>query len=202
MHDLLRSPKMQRRFAQPVRLALTLLALCALPAVAGLGALGDQARLSVLHVAVTYGVLILAFRLMGKRELSQLSPFELVTLMLIPEILSNSVQGQGGLLTSIAGLSAILSLVVATSALAHRVPVFEKVLEASPTLLVAEGKLLEQNLNSERIAPDELLGEMRKQGIAELSDVRFAVLESGGSISFIGRDKHQHGQSDTGSATR
>lgn len=185
----MKPPPMRRRWSRPGQLLLTLGALCALPLIAAFGAFGDQARLSVAHVAATYGVLILAFRLMGKRELSQLSPFELVTLMLIPEILSNSVQGQGGLLTSIAGLSAILLLVVATSALSHRFPAVERVLEASPTLLVTHGKLIEENLNRERIAPDEILSEMRKQGIADLSDVRFAVLESGGDISFVAKDE-------------
>src|SRR5688572_28556787 len=99
------APKMRRRWVDPRRLLLVLGLLCVLPIVAVAGPLGSQARLSVLHVVATYAVLILGFRLLGKRELSQLSPFELVTLMLIPEILSSSVQGEGTLLPSIAGLS-------------------------------------------------------------------------------------------------
>jgi uncharacterized membrane protein YcaP (DUF421 family) len=176
---------MQRRWVKPLRMWLALGVLGVLPLIALLGQLGDQARRSVLHIATAYAVLTLCFRLMGKRELSQLSPFDLVTLMLIPEILSNAVQGQGGLTSSISGLSAVLLLVLATSALSQRFPKFQKLVEASPTLLVADGKLLEHNMNLERIAPDELFGEMHKQGIADLQGVRFAVLEGDGSISFV-----------------
>lgn len=180
-------PKMRRRWGDPGQLLLALVMLAVVPIVALAGTLGDQARTSVIHVAITYGILILGFRLLGKRELSQLSPIELVTLMLIPEILSSAVQGEGSLLTSVAGLSAILLLVLATSALVHRVPAVQRLLEASPTLLVADGKLLEENLNRERISPDDLFGEMHKQGIAGLDQVRFAILETGGSISFVTR---------------
>jgi uncharacterized membrane protein YcaP (DUF421 family) len=184
-------PPMQRRWVQPGRLGLTLATLCVLPAIAGAGALGAQARASILHVALTYGVLILAFRLLGKRELSQLSPFELVTLMLIPEILSNSVQGQADVLAAMAGLSAVLLLVLLTSALSQRYPAIERALEAAPTLLVMDGKLLERNMNAERIAPDELVSEMRKRGIEQLEGVRFAVLEGDGNISFVTRSGNE-----------
>jgi hypothetical protein len=188
MSDLPDPVPMRRRWVGPVRLALVVTALAVFPVVAASGQLGDQAKLSVLHVLVSYGVLVLAFRLIGKRELSQMSPFELVTLMLIPEILSNTVQGEGTLLTSVSGLSAVLLLVLTTSALSQRFPSVQRLLESSPTLLVANGKLLEDNMNRERIAPDELFGEMHKHGVERLEQVRFAVLESDGTISVISVD--------------
>src|SRR5687767_14955196 len=94
------APKMKRRLGDPGQLVLALVMLAVVPIVALVGTLGDQARTSVIHVAATYAILILGFRLLGKRELSQFSPFELVTLMLIPEILSSALQGEGSLLTS------------------------------------------------------------------------------------------------------
>jgi uncharacterized membrane protein YcaP (DUF421 family) len=123
--------------------------------------------------------------LLGKRELGRLSPFELVTLMLIPEILSGAVQGERPLLPGLAGLCAILGLVLLSSTLCHRFEAAQKLMEASPTLLVFEGRLLEDNLNRERIAPDELVAEMRKQGLESLGLVRMAVLESSGNITFV-----------------
>lgn len=176
---------MARRIAQPFKLLALLAALGGYPLALILLGDDDVARRSVAHVAVSFAVLMLAFRLLGKRELGRLSPFELVTLMLIPEILSNSVQGQGSMLTGLAGLAAILFLVLLSSALSQRFEVVQKVMEASPTLLVADGRLLETNMNRERIAPDELHSEMRKQGILSLSQVRFAVLEGGGNITFV-----------------
>jgi uncharacterized membrane protein YcaP (DUF421 family) len=180
-------PLMRRGWGSPAHLLLTLGALAVAPIVALSGTMGDQARTSVIQVAATYGILLLGFRLLGKRELSQLSPFELVTLMVIPEIMSGAVQGEGSLLPSVAGLSVILLLVLATSALSHRVPAVQRLLESSPTLLVADGKLLEANLNRERISPEDLVGEMHKQGIARLEQVRFAILETDGNISFVPR---------------
>jgi uncharacterized membrane protein YcaP (DUF421 family) len=179
-------PELQRRVATPGRVGALVLLFALLPAWVLAGKFSsDEARGSVLHVAVCFVVLMLAFRLMGKRELGRLSPFELVTLMLIPEILSDSVQGQGSLLSSLAGLSTILLLVFATSLLAQRFSSLQRVVESEPTLLVVDGKLLEQNMNRERIAPDELFSEMRKQSIEGLGQVRFAVLESSGNITFI-----------------
>lgn len=180
-------PELRRRVASPGRVVGLVLLFAILPASVLAGVADAEAKSSVLHVAISFAVLMAAFRLMGKRELGRLSPFELVTLMLIPEILSNSVQGQGSLLPSLAGLSTILLLVFATSLLAQRFRGVQRVVEAEPTLLVADGKMLEENMNRERIAPDELYSEMRKQSIERLAQVRFAVLESSGNVTFISK---------------
>jgi hypothetical protein len=180
-------PPIARRFAEPLKVGATLVVLAALPAAAFAGLLDGKARGSVVHVAASFAVLTLAFRVIGKRELGRLSPFELVTLMLIPEILSSALQGEGSLFTSIAGLSMILLLVLLTSVLSQRFPAVQQALEPSPTVLVVDGVMLDHNMNSERIAPDELFSEMRKQGLETLDKVRFAVLESSGAITFVPR---------------
>jgi uncharacterized membrane protein YcaP (DUF421 family) len=180
---------MRRRIVQPARHLGLLAGLVVLPVAVFVAQADADARNSVLHVLVSFVVLMLAFRLLGKRELSRLSPFELVTLMLIPEILSSTLQGEGSLLQALAGLCTILALVLVTSLLSQRFPAFQHVVEASPTLLVADGALLEKSMNAERIAPDELFSEMRKQGIGDLHDVRFAVLETGGNITFVPRHR-------------
>lgn len=178
-------PALRRRIARPAVLAALVLALAALPIFAAAGLVDQNAQNSVLHIAVSFAALLLAFRVIGKRELGRLSPFELVTLMLIPEILSNTVQGQGALVTALAGLSTILLLVLVVSVLAQRFELVQKALESEPTLLVANGRLLENNMNRERISPDELFGEMRKQGLTQLSEVRWAVLEASGNVTFV-----------------
>ena len=176
---------MQRRIEQPLR-RLGLLALLAIvPALVMVQADDPHARASVLHVTACFVALMIAFRVIGKRELGRLSPFELVTLMLIPEILSNTVQGEESALQSLAGLCTILVLVLATSLLAQRFSALQDVFESPPTLLVAGGRLLEQAMNRERIPPEELFSEMRKQGMATLEEVKFAVLESSGNITFV-----------------
>jgi uncharacterized membrane protein YcaP (DUF421 family) len=180
-------PELRRRLEAPWRTVALVVALASLPAFVLAGHVDAEARRAVVHVLVAFVVLMVAFRVMGKRELGRLSPFELVTLMLIPEILSNTVQGEGSLLSSLAGLSMILLLVFGTSLLSQRFPVVQRAMESEPTLLVVNGKLLEHNMNRERIAPDELFSEMRKQSIQRLSELRFAVLESSGNITFISK---------------
>jgi uncharacterized membrane protein YcaP (DUF421 family) len=176
---------MPRNIVEPTRMLLLLVGLAILPSWAVVTDPDNTARASVLHVAIGFLVLLAAFRLLGKRELGRLSPFELVTLMLIPEILSNAMQGEAELLPSLAGLCAILFLVLLSSVLSQRFEGVQKVLEADPTLLVADGKLITYNMNKERIAPDELMSEMRKQGLHRLEAVRFAVLESSGNITLV-----------------
>src|ERR1041384_2293410 len=126
---------MKRRLARPLHSLLLLLGLAGLPVATCFMRDAAQARSSVLHVLVSFLVLMVVFRLIGKRELSHLPPFELVTLMLIPEILSNTVQGQSTLLQSLAGLSTVVLLVVLTSTLSQRFEKVRALVESSPTLL-------------------------------------------------------------------
>jgi uncharacterized membrane protein YcaP (DUF421 family) len=176
---------MQRRLEQPLQRFVLLAALAVVPVLVMVRADAAQARASVLHVAACFVALMLAFRVIGKRELGRLSPFELVTLMLIPEILSSTVQGEESALQGLAGLCTILVLVLTTSLLSQRFSAVQNVLESPPTLLVAGGRLLEQAMNRERIAPEELFSEMRRQGMATLAEVEFAVLEGSGNITFV-----------------
>jgi uncharacterized membrane protein YcaP (DUF421 family) len=184
-------PEMRRSVVRWLALGALLAAFAALPALASIGVFPSETRDSVLHVAVVFVTLMVAFRVMGKRELGRLSPFELVTLMLIPEVLSSTMQGEAPLVTGLAGLSTILLLVLVISVLSHRFEGFQTVVESPPTVLVAHGKLVEANMNRERVAPDELFSEMHKQGMFRLAQVRWAVLESSGNITFVPMEQNQ-----------
>jgi uncharacterized membrane protein YcaP (DUF421 family) len=182
-------PEIQRKIVAPLAVLAGIAALGTTPVLAAAGALPNEARKSVLHVLMVFVALLAAFRLLGKRELGRLSPFDFVTLMLVPEILSNAVQGQDSVVSGLAGLSTLLLLVLVTSVLAYRFEPVERVVEAEPALLVADGRLITQNLHIERIQPSELYSEMRKQGLEDLSQVKWAVLESSGTITFVPKDR-------------
>lgn len=141
------------------------------------------------RIAAIYAFLTAAFRLIGKRELSALSPLELITLMLIPEIASGTLNGEGPLLSALFGISVLLLLVFIISLLSARFAVVEKAIEPSPRVLVIDGALCKDALQLERISAEELYAEMHKHGIGDLSDVRWAILESGGDIAFIRSDR-------------
>lgn len=175
---------MPRRFAAPGTFVVLFL-LAAGPLAAAAGFVSERAAATTLHVALAFGALMAVFRVIGKRELGRLSPFEFVTLMLVPEIVSEVVQGNGDLSSSLVGLSTLFMLVLGTSLLSHRFQTVQQLMESAPTLLVANGLMLERNMNRERIPPEELIAEMHKQGIERLEDVKWAILESSGVIACV-----------------
>lgn len=141
---------------------------------------------AVYRVTFLYLFLMLGFRLMGKRELGQLSQFELVTLMLIPEIVSEALNRSDASITSaLVGVCTLLTLVTATSLLVHVSPKAAAAFEGRPAVLVRHGVMLVDTMNRERISPDELFSEMHQAGIEHLADVKWAILEPEGRMAFI-----------------
>ncbi|WP_437585749.1 DUF421 domain-containing protein [Sorangium sp. So ce1000] len=140
---------------------------------------------TVARVAFVYVFLAAALRVIGKRELSSMSAFELVTLMLIPEIVSQALVREASLANALAGVSTVLVLVVLTSLLTHLFPGASKVIDGSPTVLVAKGRILEEACNRERIQPEEIVSEMHKSGLERLSQVRWAILEADGDLTIV-----------------
>lgn len=141
---------------------------------------------TVIRIASVYVVVLVGFRIMGKRELGQLAPSELVTLLLIPEIFAQSIIGEDfSMVTALTAVSTLLALVYITSLAAHASPRFRDVVEAKPAVLVAHGKLVEANLDRERVTPDEVFTEMHMAGVEVLSQVKWAILEPDGKIAIV-----------------
>jgi uncharacterized membrane protein YcaP (DUF421 family) len=149
---------------------------------------------TVIRVAVVYVFLMLALRILGKRELSEMSPFDLVTLLLVPELFQQAlVRDDFSMTNAIVGVSTLFTLVFLTSLLTHRWSRFGRVVEGSPTVLVQDGKLFARAMNRERVHADELIGEMHKAGIERVAQVKWAILGTDGKIAFIpadDRDRH------------
>src|SRR5690606_35497291 len=127
-----------------------------------------------------------------KREFGQLSAIELVTLLMIPEIVSQALTGNDDSITNaFVGVSTLLVLVFATSMLAHRFKKVEVAIGGVPSVLVHNGKLFERTLNTERVAPDEIFAEMHKAGLQTLDEVEWAILESDGKIAIVPAQRTQ-----------
>jgi uncharacterized membrane protein YcaP (DUF421 family) len=140
----------------------------------------------VLRAVVMFGFLWLVTRAVGKRELGQLSAFELVLLVSMGDLVQQSVTQEdysvtGGVLT--VGTFALLS--VGLSYLSWRFPRSRKVLEGRPAVLMRDGEPAEDVLAHERLTMTELQEAARKHGIRDLGEVELAVLENDGSISFF-----------------
>ncbi|HET7339916.1 MAG TPA: YetF domain-containing protein [Methylomirabilota bacterium] len=142
----------------------------------------------IVRSVVVYLFLLLAFRFTGKRQVGQLTPFDLVVLLVISNVVQNAVIGPdnslgGGLLGAVVILVINGVLVEVT----YRSKRLRRLLEATPTILIHNGKLLQDNLARERISLDDLHAAMRRAGVADIEHVRVAVLEENGGISVIPR---------------
>ena len=165
-----------------------MLFIAAVVVLAAVGIIADsgEARNSIWRVTFVFAFLMAAFRLTGKREVGQMSPFELVTLLLIPEIFSTALNRSDeslGLATT--GVATLFLLVFFTGLLTFRSKKAEELLEGKPTVLVRDGKFVEMNLRRERVTPEEVLTEARLSGVEKLEDVRWAILETEGKIAIV-----------------
>ena len=125
-------------------------------------------------------------RLIGRRELSSMQPFDLMLLIVVGDLIQQGVTQNDlsftGLVLGCRGVRpADARHVVQRLALPTGAPL----LEPEPLILVEDGKVVERNLRKERITPEEVASEARLQQISSLDDVQWALLESGGRISFI-----------------
>lgn len=143
----------------------------------------------VVRSVVIYLFLLIAFRLTGKRQVGQLTPFDLVVLLIISNVVQNALIGNdnslgGGLI----GATVLLALNRAVIELSYRWKRARRLLESAPTLLIHNGRILHDNLRRERITVDDLLAAIRRSGVADPEQVRVAILEDNGSISVVPHD--------------
>lgn len=141
---------------------------------------------TVVRVAVAYMLMWACFRILGKRELTKMSPFELVTLLFIPQLFSRALTRQDYSMTNaVIGATTLLSLVFLTSAASYRSRWFAGVMHAKPCVLVRRGVLIEAHLNRERIAPADICSAMHQAGLERIEQVEGAILEPDGKIALV-----------------
>lgn len=138
---------------------------------------------------VVYLVVIIGLRVFGKRELGQMTPFDLVLILTLSNAVQNAMTGPDTSLTG--GIVSAATLLVTNrvlSSLGIRVPGVKKWLGGEPTLLVHNGEILYPRLKHEGVEPEELLMAAREHGINDLSGIGEAMLEVDGTISIIPSD--------------
>ena len=140
----------------------------------------------VLRTAAIYLVILIGLRLADKREIGQMTVFDLVVLLLIANAVQNAMVGPD---TSLAGgiLAAVvlLALNAVVARLRLRWPRLRRIVEGSPTLLVLRGEVIADHMRREGLDQETLEAALREHGVADLSDVEMAVLEIDGSISVV-----------------
>lgn len=144
----------------------------------------------VARAIIVYLSLIIFIRVTGKRQIGQLSPFDLVLLLILSEAVQNAMTAgdesvAGGLIV-VATLLAINYLI---GFITYKSRKAEDIIEGRPEILIRDGKLIEQVAQKSRISERELESTLREAGFFKMEDVRLAVLEDNGSVSVEGYDK-------------
>ncbi len=143
----------------------------------------------VLRAVVIYAFLWMLTRAIGKKELAEMSAFELVLIVTIGDLVQQGVTQEDMSVTgAMLAVGTIALLVVATSYVGFRWRGSKKVIEGVPIVVVDEGRLLDEPLVMERLTPEEVVSSAREQGIADLALIRYGVIEPDGTFSFVLRD--------------
>jgi uncharacterized membrane protein YcaP (DUF421 family) len=140
----------------------------------------------VLRATVAFGFIFLLTRIIGRRELGSMAPFDLILLVVIGDLVQQGVtQSDYSLVGMVLAVGTVAILTIGVSYLSFRFRHLRPILEGEPIVLIEHGRVLDRNLRRERMTVDELAAEARLHQIASLATVEWAVLETGGAISFI-----------------
>jgi uncharacterized membrane protein YcaP (DUF421 family) len=148
--------------------------------------MGSEAWAIAVRTALVYLAVFAGLRLAGKRELGQMTVFDLVVILLIANAVQNAMTGpdfsvQGGILAALV----LLVLNRAIAVLRLRGGAWGRFIEGTPTVLVEDGELIEPHLRREGLERAEIEMVVREHGVESLGEVRLAVLETDGSISIV-----------------
>lgn len=142
----------------------------------------------VIRAAVMFVLLAVITRMIGRRELGEMEPTDLILLVVLGDLTQQAItQSDTSVTGATLAIGTMALLTLAVSYISFRFRRTRAVLDGVPVVLISEGELQERNLHRERITTEELAAQARLQQIARLSDVRWAILETSGQISFIPR---------------
>lgn len=135
---------------------------------------------------ILYTVVIVVMRLMGKRQIGQLQPFELAVAIMISELAAVPMQNTG--IPLVNGIVPILTLLIAQvilSLISLKSVKARGIICGKPSVLIENGKIIEENLRSEMYTLNDLLEQLRIKDTPNIADVEFAILETNGQLSVI-----------------
>ena len=144
----------------------------------------------VLRTGVIYLLVLVGVRLSGKREVGQMTPFDLTLLLLLSNSVQNAMTGPDtSLLGGVIAAATLLILNYLVADVAGLTRGFRKLVEGEPSLLIHDGKIIESHMAKEHVSMDELHRSLREHGLNSPKEVALAVLEVDGSISCLKYDE-------------
>lgn len=144
----------------------------------------------IVRAFVMFVFLWFCMQVMGRKELAQISPFELVLLVVMGDLVQQGVtQQDSSVVGAMLAVGTFVASILALSYVTFRFKRTRDVIEGRPVVLVRDGRPLPRSISYERLTLDDVKDAAREQGIADLRDVRIGLLESDGKFSFIKFDE-------------
>lgn len=142
-----------------------------------------------LKIIAIYFTLIVCLRILGKREVGELSIFDLVVLLIIADIASLGVDNDDFIFPSYFCVAALVLFQKLLSILLLKVSFFRNLMDGSPVTIVMDGKLLINNMKKERYSLDDLVSQMRLEHVMDIDEIKLAILETNGTLSIFRKSK-------------
>jgi uncharacterized membrane protein YcaP (DUF421 family) len=140
----------------------------------------------VIRTVFVFVLVLVVTRVVGRRELGSMEPFDLILLIVIGDLVQQGVTQSDQSLTGTTIVIVTLTLLtIGTAWLTFRIRRLDPIVNGEPIVLISEGRPIERNLRRQRLTLGEIESEARQAQIGSLEDVRFAVLETNGQISFF-----------------
>ena len=153
----------------------------------------------VIRAAFVFLFVWLVLRALGKRQLGELTAFELVLLFVVGDLVQQSItQNDTSITAAVLAISTIALLILAQSYLVFRFRRTQPIIEGTPVMVVHEGKMLHDVMHRERMGPNDVMEAARQQGIGDIAEVKVAVLERDGKLAFIKNESSGDEQSGGG----
>lgn len=146
--------------------------------------------ISFVRTVLTYILVVIAVRIMGKRQVGQLEPSELVVTLMISDLATIPLSHVS--IPLIHGVVPILTLIIAEATISFldlKSRRFRKILSGVPVVVIKDGKIIEKELEKIRLNFDDLMEMLRMQGNTDIQDIKYAIIETSGSLSVITKNK-------------
>ena len=148
--------------------------------------MGDFMLISIIRTMILYVFIIVAIRLMGKRQISDMQPSELVVTLVISDIASLPMQNVSQpLLSGVVPVLVLVALEIATSVFMLKNRKFRRAVCGTPVVVIENGAILQKQMKRLRMSTEELCAQLRQQGIFSLQDVQYCIVETNGSLSVL-----------------
>lgn len=147
---------------------------------------GDSMIISIIRTILLYAFVVLAVRLMGKRQISEMQPSELVITLIVSEIAAIPMQNTSQpLLSGIIPVMVLVALEIAASVLMMKSEKFRKIMCGSPIVVIRDGKILQNEMRRLRLTTEDLCVQLRQQDIFSIEDVQYCIVETNGKVSVL-----------------